>query len=200
MHFPRGGNASDILLPTPLDCGALKNQRMNTGPAISAPFSLDPRKRVLETEAGISAPWHPDKGGEHPPVLWTSGIWDTGASITTLDLSLVERLGLKPIDQVDVQTAKGLRKAGVYYANVYLRTGMKSGIAFGEIPVIDGEILDGSGGEGKVLIGLDIISSGDFAVSNFRNEPLFTFRMPSRQRIDFTRQGGPFPYSGTEGW
>ncbi len=168
---------------------------MYKGSAITAPFSLDPRKRVLETDAGISVPWHPNKGGEPPPILWTVGIWDTGASITTFDLSLVKRLGLKPIDQVDVQTAKGLRKAGVYYANVYLRTGKQSGVAFGAIRVIDGEILDGSGGDGKVLIGLDIISSGDFAVSNYQNRPLFTFRMPSRQQIDFTQQGNLSPIS-----
>ena len=40
-----------------------------------------------------------------------------------------------------------------------------------------------------VLIGMDIIGLGDFAVSNFRGKTTFTFRIPSLKEIDF----GPTP-------
>lgn len=36
------------------------------------------------------------------------------------------------------------------------------------------------------LIGMDIISMGDFAVSNYNGKTAFTFRMPSQGVIDFT--------------
>lgn len=36
-----------------------------------------------------------------------------------------------------------------------------------------------------VLIGMDIISQGDFCVSNYRGRTVFTFRIPSQGVIDF---------------
>jgi len=40
-------------------------------------------------------------------------------------------------------------------------------------------------GDSDVLIGMDIISLGDFAVTNFQEKTVFTFRIPSVERIDF---------------
>ena len=36
-----------------------------------------------------------------------------------------------------------------------------------------------------VLIGMDIITSGDFSVSNYNGKTVFTFRTPSQERIDY---------------
>ncbi len=36
-----------------------------------------------------------------------------------------------------------------------------------------------------VLVGMDIINLGDFAVSNYKSSTNFTFRMPSKEKIDF---------------
>lgn len=38
-----------------------------------------------------------------------------------------------------------------------------------------------------VLIGMDIIGLGDFAVTNYLNQTSFTFRVPSAERMDFTK-------------
>ena len=40
----------------------------------------------------------------------------------------------------------------------------------------------------EVLIGMDIISLGDFAVTNLNNKTWFTFRMPSVARLDFVKE------------
>ena len=37
----------------------------------------------------------------------------------------------------------------------------------------------------SLLVGMDIIGMGDFAVSNFKGETAFTFRLPSIERMDF---------------
>ena len=37
-------------------------------------------------------------------------------------------------------------------------------------------------------IGMDIISQGDFAVSNFNGTTVFTFRPPSKATIDFVKE------------
>ena len=39
-----------------------------------------------------------------------------------------------------------------------------------------------------VLIGMDIIGRGDFAVTNFGGKTKFTFRMPSQTHIDFVAE------------
>lgn len=36
-----------------------------------------------------------------------------------------------------------------------------------------------------MLIGMDIINKGDFAVSNYQNKTVFSFRMPSESLMDF---------------
>ncbi len=39
-----------------------------------------------------------------------------------------------------------------------------------------------------VLVGMDIITQGDFAVSNCYGKTVFTFRVPSIQRTDYIKQ------------
>ena len=51
-----------------------------------------------------------------------------------------------------------------------------------DVPVVDTEI----GDQGiDVLIGMDIISMGDFAVSNHDGKLVFTFRIPSIKTTDY---------------
>ena len=45
-------------------------------------------------------------------------------------------------------------------------------------PEIDGADFD-------VLIGMDILNLGDFAISNFEGKTTFTFRIPSIKRTDY---------------
>jgi len=42
-----------------------------------------------------------------------------------------------------------------------------------------------------VLIGMDIIGNGDFAVTNLDGKTVFSFRLPSRERIDFVKRPAP---------
>ena len=42
-----------------------------------------------------------------------------------------------------------------------------------------------AGEQDDVLIGMDIINLGDFAVSNVEGSTCFTFRMPSLEEFDF---------------
>ena len=51
-----------------------------------------------------------------------------------------------------------------------------------EVPVTEADAL---AGDAEVLIGMDIIGLGDFAVSNFQGQTSFTFRIPSLKHIDF---------------
>ena len=43
-------------------------------------------------------------------------------------------------------------------------------------------------GEADVLVGMDIINTGDFAVTNLGGITKFSFRFPSLEHIDFVEQ------------
>lgn len=54
----------------------------------------------------------------------------------------------------------------------------------------DWEVAEAGGlvGDEDILIGMDIIGTGDFAVSN-KERTVFTFRYSSQEEISFSRQG-----------
>ena len=145
-------------------------------------FTKEIEKNIAQTPVEVSRPWNPNRVGAPPPRVSTKGVWDTGATYTTLDLSLVRKLGLTVIRWITSHTVNGPRKAGVYVVNLYIT----DKLPFYSFPVIDGETLGG-----EVLIGMDIIATGDFAISRYPNQPRFSFRHPSQARIDFTPRRVP---------
>lgn len=106
-------------------------------------------------------------------------IWDTGATGTVITQSVADTCGLQPIGRTKVHTVGGEKESLVYLASVFL----PNNIGITPITVTVGEL----GGDCDVLIGMDIISKGDFAVTNKDGKTLFSFRMPSTERIDFEK-------------
>lgn len=104
-------------------------------------------------------------------------IWDTGATGSVISERVVERLGLYPISQRDVTTANGTRTANVYLIGLYLL----NDVVFPSLPVTDGNL----GSNVDVLIGMDVIGTGDFAVTHADGRTCMSFQMPSRRRIHF---------------
>jgi len=71
-------------------------------------------------------------------------------------------------------------------ANTYLLdVVLPNNIVVSEVLVCDSEI-----GAQKidVLIGMDVILLGDFAVSNYQGETTFTFRIPSQKKTDYVAE------------
>ena len=104
--------------------------------------------------------------------------WDTGATGTCISKNLVKSLDLVPTGMVQVQTPSGTATLNKYIINLILNQELR----ITGVPVMDSEI----GNQGiDVLIGMDIISVGDFAVSNFDKKTQFTFRIPSQEHVDY---------------
>ena len=104
-----------------------------------------------------------------------SAVWDTGASRSVISTRVAETMGLQPTGQTDQQTANGHREALLYTLNVYL----PNGVAF-----VATEVIDGIMGV-DVLIGMDIIGSGDFAVTHRYGYTVMTYQSPSAEHINF---------------
>ena len=110
-----------------------------------------------------------------------TALWDTGATTTCISESVVERLGLVPTGMMNIQTPSSTKSVNTYLVNM----GLPNHLNVNDVQVCDTDI----GKQGlEMLIGTDIITLGDFSVSNFNDKTVFTFRFPSKEKIDFVRQ------------
>ena len=103
-------------------------------------------------------------------------IWDTGATSTVITKAVVDELGLKPVSMGTATTPQGSYTAYKYYIDLYL----PNHVVFPKLLVMEGQP---SGCD--ILIGMDVIGRGDFAVSNFQGETVFSYRYPSLTTLDF---------------
>jgi len=63
-----------------------------------------------------------------------------------------------------------------------------NGTIFPNLQVAEGEL-----NNCDMLVGMDVINSGDFIVSNFNGKTVFTFRMPSLMKFDFSKESYLIP-------
>ena len=146
-------------------------------------FKYEGRVLSLETWVRVSGPGGPTPGPnaeeEISKLPEFKAIWDTGATSTCVSELIVQTLGLAKIDEEPIQTVGGPRLAGVYLVDIYL----PNRVIFTATTVVDAEI---SGGD--VLIGMDIIGKGDFAVTHKRETTCMTFQIPSSHEFDFVEE------------
>lgn len=107
-------------------------------------------------------------------------LWDTGANISCISDDVVSSLGLIASGLVPRLTPSGSDLANTYLVDVVL----PNNIEVPNLRVCDSKI--GEQGIG-MLIGMDIINKGDFAVSNYNGRTVFSFRMPSEASLDFVK-------------
>lgn len=139
-------------------------------------FKASGRMNSIVTEIGISQPNIPDS--LRNPITKTTSLWDTGATNSVITKSIAKTLGFTPVDRVKVQHAGGITEQNVYLISIYLPNDI-------QIPAIRVTECEDNQGHFGIIIGMDIISHGDFSISNYNGSTTFTFRLPSVQEIDF---------------
>jgi predicted aspartyl protease len=132
-----------------------------------------PKSKVIKTDVKISNP----KSGKD---IRTKGIWDTGATNSVITKSTAQALGLIPIAMANVKGVHGVKRVPVYRVRITLSN---ENISL-ETEVAECDELSGSHDTG-MLVGMNIIGMGDFAISNFNGETTMTFRVPSLDKIDY---------------
>jgi len=133
--------------------------------------------RVLSNNVNIAQAFNPTVGNVRPQLVQFQAIWDTGATNTVITQNVIDRCGLKPIDITKTHTAGGIRNSNVFLVSL----GLPNGILIPVLKVTDGDLSK----DFDVLIGMDIIIQGDFAISNFNGKTTFSFRMPSLDETDY---------------
>lgn len=128
--------------------------------------------RVLKTPCHVSRSFDPAKGLPDCAPIQFEAIWDTGAATSVITQRVVDACGLRPMRTGYLRGMEGVQKTELYLVNIYLPGNM----AFHELPAIKG---NPPKGWWNVLIGMDIISSGDFSVTNRGSRTEFSFRVHS---------------------
>jgi predicted aspartyl protease len=106
-------------------------------------------------------------------------LWDTGATFSLITQEVAIKLNLKPISKIMMSTPSDKNvPSNVYLINLYL----PNNTMFPNLQVAEG-VLNGC----DMLIGMDVIINGDFAVTNNNGRTTFSFRMPSMVEIDFVK-------------
>lgn len=134
---------------------------------------------VIKCEVEVAQAFDLNRGDDPKPMNKFIGIWDTGASASVISQKVVDNCGLKPIGIAHVYTASGQCSTERYLVNIKL----PASVGFKNILVTRGE-LHGC----DVLIGMDIITVGDFAITNATGKTVCSFRVPSTQEIDFVKE------------
>ena len=105
-------------------------------------------------------------------------LWDTGATHTAIAMEVAGDMDLIPVGMCNVQTPSGNKTFPTYCVDLIL----PNHVVIKDVQVVGSEI--GKQGLG-LLVGMDIIALGDFAVSNHSGKTQFTFRVPSCSDASF---------------
>jgi len=135
--------------------------------------------RVLKNQCGISSAFDPASGGVAPPLTQFDAIWDTGATNSVITQKVIDTCGLVATGMTQVHGVHGVSASETFLVNIFL----PNKVAFSGVRVTKGDILDAD-----ILIGMDVINQGDFAVTNHNGITKFSFRIPSKLHIDFVQE------------
>lgn len=135
------------------------------------------RLNVLKTKVDILLDKEINPTGGNMKI---DAIWDTGATNTVISLDIAKQMSLVPIGIVSVSTANGIAKSYKYIITLKLPN---------DVVINDIEVTSGNLGKGvDMLIGMDIIGLGDFAVTNYNGKTIFSYRYPSCEVIDYCKE------------
>ena len=115
-------------------------------------------------------------------VIQTKGLWDTGATGSVITKSMASVLGLRSFGKRKVRGVHGENEVNVYYVNITLDN--KNITINAQVTECEELSVDKSVG---CLIGMNIITMGDFSITNFGGHTTMSFRVPSIQKIDYIR-------------
>lgn len=143
-------------------------------------LKFDGLANMLITDCFICEQFNPEIDNRpHPNFEQFNGLWDTGASGTTITKNVVDKLGLIPTGLAQVSHANGISIVNTYLINIRL----PNGVGIHTLRVNEG-ILNGF----DVLIGMDVIMRGDFSITNKDGKTVFSFQIPSTHYTDFVEE------------
>ena len=113
--------------------------------------------------------------------LTTNALWDTGANMSAITPEIQQKLKLTPIDKKSIAGIHNTQVVDV----VLITLELPNSVIKKNIKAAVCNMTSNYG----MIIGMDIISLGDFALSNGKEQTLFSFAVPPfQEKIDFTKR------------
>ena len=110
----------------------------------------------------VSAPGSDEK--------WSvAALWDTGANVSVICKAVAKNLGLEAKGITELRYANGTQKSNVYRIDLSL----SKDIVFKDLFVRECN----DGGNFEMIIGMDVISRGDFRILNRSGKTVFEFEV-----------------------
>lgn len=136
------------------------------------------RSLRIITPVRIAEPFDPNNVPSNPKYIDTQALWDTGATHSVITEASAKALVLVATGKRMVHHAGGEGEYNTHVVNFVLpnQVGV-AGILVSECPDV--------GGQFGAIIGMDIISQGDLAISGHQGQTWVTFRYPSMAGIDY---------------
>lgn len=153
---------------------------MATGPSVSFTRAFSGIASGLYSECMVADRRAPVEGSTNLKREFFPALWDTGSTGCMVSRRVVDACNLQEEGQGPISNVSGtVEDVPRYMVNLYL----PNGLVVKELSVALGELVDFD-----ILIGMDVITLGDLAVTNADGQTTFTFRVPSRGGIDFTAE------------
>ena len=141
-------------------------------PGLSFTATYEKISRVLRSKVYAESP-------DNNNAVEVNAIWDTGAARSLITPETASKLNLKPVSKTLMATPSDKDvQSNVYLIKIHLPNGAT---------ILNVQALEGTPNSCDMLIGMDVITLGDFAVTNFNGKTSFSFRIPSMAEIDFTK-------------
>lgn len=137
---------------------------------------FDSRKDAIVTMCYVLTTDLDDQGKKHYCEAIDS-CWDTGATNTSISSEIVNALKLKSIGKSKVSVYGGqIIDSDIYRVDLMLP---------GNIKVKNLEVMFSESNDYDVVIGMDVMTLGDLAISNKDEHTTFSFRIPSEEELVF---------------
>ena len=141
------------------------------------------------TQISITAAYDPaNPPTPTPKLVPTSALWDTGATRSVITPSVAKSLGLISTGSDVVNHFGGSSLKPTYLVNVYL----PNGVAIAGVVVTECEETAQFG----FILGMEIITKGDFSITNINNQTCVSFRYPSMKEIDYVKEANHAQFAG----
>jgi hypothetical protein len=111
-------------------------------------------------------------------IYMTNALWDTGAERSIISKNVAEILQLKPVGEKNIMHAGGLKISNIYLVNILLPNNVEA------VKLSVYECLDVKSNF-EAIIGMDIITRGDFIITNQNGKTTMSFRTPSIYTVDY---------------
>lgn len=112
-------------------------------------------------------------------IKWKA-VWDTGATKTCISPSVAKSLGVSPLGKATISTAsEKIVECDTYCVDIILPNKVNAA----NFVVVESNLTDCD-----LLIGMDIIQQGDFAISNYDGKTQFSFRTPAKAHVDYVKE------------